>query len=458
VIGHEIPRGLVGLHPREPIGAHVNVAIKGKSGAPDYKGRFWLTSQLTHSAEFTAGSGKTYRQLARDLHPSFAAWNDAALALGRDLTRKGPGRLGVLRGNLVHARFSDAAFWNRAAQKLPEGHPNPPSRRPACEGDGVSALRFRGVENGKEIFDRIACPNRECIFAQQGLCKVAADLIFRLRWNPTDAWESQFPSLLVEWATRGRESAENMLGLFEHVIGSEALLTEDQRRLATDEEREAWKSGMAQEMGVLSPSLVGMPFVMSVGDKTKAADASSPTGKRYPVVQFSPDGDLVEWLILQGRRRRELVAIPEALALPPASVNDPSFLEAGRHESRIEIDPSVIESSSPAIASPTLDVPESQGDGGEISSTGGDLATQTINSSSDIEDDSPGVPQEPPGPARLDANARRRIQAAAPDGIDLIEIERLAGGPLEEQPATAEAEILRALRDWKPTKPAGRKR
>jgi hypothetical protein len=96
-------------------------------------------------------------------------------------------------------------------------------------------------------------------------------------------------------------------------------------------------------MGIAKPSLVGLPFVLAVGDKTKAADASSPTGKRYPVVTFSPDGDLIDWLVNQGRRRRELAAMPERPALPPASVRDPDFLGVVRHESRVEIDPTAIE-------------------------------------------------------------------------------------------------------------------
>lgn len=112
---------------------------------------------------------------------------------------------------------------------------------------------------------------------------------------------------------------------------------------------------------------------------------------------------------------------------------------------------------SPADASPTPDGPESQGQGGEILLTGGDSTPETT-APSFAACDSPGDSPEPPGPPpvpRLDANARRRILSLAPEGIEAAEIERIAGGPLESLPATAESEILRALRDWKPSKPAG---
>jgi hypothetical protein len=338
------PTGLVGVHPRVPIGVHVNLAIKGQNGAPTHKGRFWLMTQTTHSQEFKAGGGKQYRQLARDLHASFGAWNEGAMALGNDITRRGPGRFGFLRGNLVHAKWHEAARWNRAAQKLPEGHPNPPSRRPACSGNGIDALRYRGLDAaGVEIFDRIPCPNRECVFAMQGLCRAEAHLIFRLRWNPDDPFEGQFPALLAHFTTRGWESTEGLMGLLEHVLGTEALLTPEQRKFATDEDRATWRAGLAAELGIKNPSLMGMPFQMSVSDKTKAADAGSPQGKRFPVVSFSPDGDLMEWLLLQGRQRRALATGITPAGLLPASVEDEDFLAIDRHEARLEIDPAAIE-------------------------------------------------------------------------------------------------------------------
>lgn len=338
--GHDLPLGLVGLRGRDPIGVHVSLGIKGPNGAPAMKGRFWLMGQATHNVEFQAGGGKRYSQLARDEHPAFAPWNATARSLGRDVPRTGAGAVGTLRGNLIHADWRDAALWYRSAQKLPEGHPNPKSRKPACEGNGLSARRFRGVESGEEVFDPIACPNGECPFAMSGLCKPAGHLIFMLRWDRVDPFQARFPALVAEWTSRGWESLANLRGLLELVLGTAALLTDEERRFADAEARERWKPGLAAEFGIERPSLVGMPFLMTVSERTKAADAGAATGHRFPVVSFSPDGDLVEWLLGQARKRAELSSSGSPpLFLPPATVRDDDFLDVDRHESRLEVDP-----------------------------------------------------------------------------------------------------------------------
>lgn len=341
----DIPSGLVGIHPRQGVGCHISMAVRNNRGTPDYKGRFFITTEQTHSETFETG----HRYKTRTLHPSFVAWNNAAFGLGENVnSRKGPGRLGTLKGNLVHAKWQQAAFWNRAAQKLPHGHPNPPlSLKPACEGDGISALRFKAVEDGREAFERIACPNRECEFAMCGACKPSAHLIFRLRWDREDAAEAKFPSLLAHWNSRGWESMENMVGLLEMIVGTEALLPEVARKLAGETERAKWKAGMAAELGIKDVSLMGLPFAMTIGERTKPPDERNPQGYRYPVVNFSPDGDWLEWLLMQARTRRELAGSPAPQdALPPASVQDQDFLEIIRHEARVEIDPRITESES----------------------------------------------------------------------------------------------------------------
>jgi hypothetical protein len=331
------PNGMAGIRPRDPIDVHVSMAMKGANGAPSSGGRFWLTSQSTHSHQFTAGQ-KSYSSLARDLHPGFVAWNQVAQALGRDAPRAGAGKVGTLRGNLVHSRLQDLARWSRAMQKYPKGDgDSPASKRPACEGNGVRAIRFYGMEEDKEIYREIACPNRECQYAMRGLCHADAHLIFRLRWDKSDSWQAGFNESIAEWNTGGWESLANLAGLFELILGTEAVLTLGGIALPPDFPADQLRPGLAKELGVLNPSLVGMPFVMTIGWKTKAADASSPQGKRYPVVSFSPDGDMAAWLIAQRRNRAELSQGSAPLALIPASVQDADFEETVRHESRIEL-------------------------------------------------------------------------------------------------------------------------
>lgn len=335
----EIPLGLVGARPRQPVGVHVSMALTGENGAPTMGGRFWFTTQATQSRKFGGNGRKEWSRLTRDLEPRFRAWNAECHKLGEELAlKRGAGRVGFLKGNIVHARWSDAASWNRAASKLPAPNPNPPSRRPACEGNGLWALRFRGAgKDGVERFDRIACPNRLCEFAESGACKPDTHFFFKLRWDRSDAFEAQFPELIAHWHTGGWESTEALMGLFEYVLGTEALLGSEDLAQATEEERAAWRPGFAAALG-LKPSqvnLVGMPFAMSVHYRTKAGDEKNPGGKRFPVVSFSTDGDLEAWLVSQAQTRRTLIAAaPEPLTLP--AVSDPDFIDVTRHEARIE--------------------------------------------------------------------------------------------------------------------------
>lgn len=343
----EIPMGLVGVHPRQPIGVHINMSIRGDNGAPTFGGRFWLMAQPTLSRKYSSGQ-KSWTALARDEHPRFIAWNTEARKLGSELDpKRGAGRVGMLRGNIVHARWNDAAGWNRSAQKLPAPHPNPSlSRRPACEGNGIRARRFVRNHGDEEVFQSIACPNQLCPFAQAGVCKPDTNLVFKLRWNEGDPWELQFPALLAHWHTGGWESTAALMGLFEYVLGSEALLSPEDRAQATDEERSTWRPGFASALGLRSEdvSLVGMPFSMSVHYRTKAGDSRNPSGSRFPVVSFSPEGDLEAWLVAQHQRRTLLAGVaPETLALPPASVADPGFVEITRHEARLEATGAVLD-------------------------------------------------------------------------------------------------------------------
>lgn len=345
------PTGLVGVSPKDPIGVHVTVGIKSAtSGAPVLKDRFWFMTRNAATREFR-GAGRAYKALAREMDPSFVAWNEMAKGPSGDGKTRDP-RSAVIRGNIVHSNIADAVFWNRSAHRLPEPHPNPPSQYPACEGNGIWARRYSGIEHGREVFEEISCPNEECIFAQTGLCKVFASLLFQLRWSPSDPFESQFPRMLAHWSTRGIHSANNLLGLFEYVLGTDAVMPRDK----DGQKPEDWKAGLAAEMGIEEPSLFGMPFVMQVGEKT-SLPREGREGRRFPVVTFSPDGDLMDWLVHQ-RRQRELAGGSGRLALPAAtSVRDPEYLEVIRHEARQELDVTPVEVE-PAATAETIDLME----------------------------------------------------------------------------------------------------
>lgn len=340
----DTPTGLVGAEPSGRVFAWVTLGLRGKSGAPILKDRFWIMNPTAAGRQF----GHHYA-LARDPHPSYQRWNE----LGRSvetLKKKGQleeaeaarSRVAMMRGNLVHAELADSALWNRSAMKLPDPHPNPKSMRPCCEGNGIRARRFVGVEEGVEVFKEMACPNRLCEFAMAGLCKPSATLVFMPRWRKDDPFEADFPAAVVGWSTRGWHSLENLLGLYELILGTGAVCP-------WKPEKE-WKRGLAQELGVDRPSLFGLPFVMSVSEKTVPGKQ-----QRFPVVSFSPDGDLGAWLLAQKQQREALAAGSPLAALPPApaSVRDPE-LQPIVDQARAEFDPAMVEPIEPETTAPTL--------------------------------------------------------------------------------------------------------
>lgn len=303
----DFPTGLVGVEPaRGGAGVRASVGIRSNSGEPILKNRFFLMNPVASPARFQLKSGGDMKGLRSEPHPSFTAWNEEAK---KDL--RGSSRCGALRANLIHARLSDAAEWNAAAQKLP-GHPSPPSQRPACCGDGIRALRFVGMEGGEEVFREIACPNELCEFRQRvgtkpAPCKANATLVFRLRWNRDDPVERDLPEMVCTWHTRSPQSLSRLMTLFEMILGTE--------KVAPHTPRERWKAGLAADLGVPDPSLVGLPFVMSVGEKSKPSE-----GWVFPIVSFSLDGDPVQWLLAQQAHRLQLAAGgPAPLALPAVS-------------------------------------------------------------------------------------------------------------------------------------------
>ena len=336
---NEAPRGLLGIRPHIPVGVAVTVGIKAaKTGQPIRKDCFWMMSSDATLGEFQGGN-RSYKSPVRTPHPDFAAWNQKA--------KEGPDGVSSIRGNFVHADWRQAALWNRSAHKLPEPNSNPPSLRPACEGNGVSARRYRGLKDGEEVFEKIACPNDLCPFAmEQGsrpaLCKPFASLIFRLRWNPADPFESQFPGMLAKWSTRGWHAASGLIGLLELILGTEAV--------APDTPREAWRTGIAADLGIENPTMTGFPFSAVVIKKTT-------DGKVYPVVRFSPDGDPVQWLLSQRRQRLELGGVV-TLALGAATVNDPDYVDHARHMDRAELDGVIIEGSEAELVTTSSVLPE----------------------------------------------------------------------------------------------------
>jgi len=289
------PAGLLGVAAAwgAGVGVKVNVGIKGPSGAPIHKDRFFLMSPHAHSAD-TSGPNK----LRRDFLPAFAAWNERSMpAQGRGQVAPGLPPTVTLRGLIAHSRLQDCVRWNRAAQKAANGEKSPPSGRPWCQGNGVEAVRIATDAAGEEAERSIPCPNEECPFAINGLCKPRLELLFMLRWDGGAAWQAGLPPLLALYTSHSWNTLKSLLGLFTLVLGTEAV--------TPWEPEETWIPGIAAELGVTEPSLFGLPFAMTVGEKTKPARPGQ-EGRRFPVVTFAPEGDLAAWLLSQLQRRRYL--------------------------------------------------------------------------------------------------------------------------------------------------------
>lgn len=260
-------RGIAGLEGREPVGAVLTIGVKGPRGNPTDTDRFHLVVP-------TMGADGR-----RALHPDFKRWHAAPIDHRQ-----------VVHANLVHVTEEDAWGYRLKAQVLPgDRWPAHPDKRPACEGDGVTATRYFG-ETGTDDFREIPCPNEACEFRQgkPKPCGAFGTLYFRIRWPEGVS----LPSPLVKWSTASWNSVRNVEGFFEHV------------------------RTQAEELGVESPSLYGLSFSMTLSRKTKPSERAA-----FPVVSISPECDLVDFFLAQRRRRAELGG--GELKLLPAGARDP---------------------------------------------------------------------------------------------------------------------------------------
>jgi len=412
------------------IGCVVGIGVKGPTGAPIMKDRFFLMSPEAHSAD-TSGPNK----LRRDPLPAFKAWNDLSARETKPGTPLPP--TVTLRGVIVHAELGDCLRWNRAAYKAPNGIKSPPSGRPWCEGNGIRAVRIETTDAGEEIEHEIPCPNEECPFAIQKLSKPSMSLLFMLRWDGGPSWQAGFPSLLTLFASHSWHTLRNALGLLALVLGTEAVMPW--------EPEEEWKPGLAAQLGVKDPSLVGFPFAMTVGEKTQPAKGNQP-GRRFPVVSFSQEGDLGAWLSRQAQQRRFLVSAGAPLALPP-SLQDEELqpvLDVAHVEIEPAIDtaalsglklsePSAVELEARRLGVPPFKLAEIL----EESGARGDEAVKVelrrwaaaaaSHSSAPPSPDPPPAPTQPPAPARSPASGPVPGQERQPEPIPEPEVRLLTG-------------------------------
>ncbi len=189
--------GIEGVTGVRPIGARLQIGIKGPRGAPVEKDRFHLMEMVS--------DGKIRRG-----HPDFEFFNrsDPSKRRSVSLILEAPSwddpEAGALRQGLVAYKIRGLS---------------PRDRRPACVGDGRSALRWSDREGKRVAFRCLfdACPQRARERNGRSIpleCRTMSRLVGRLDWTGTPA-EGKAPTPLVLFESGGIHTYRSLLGLRE---------------------------------------------------------------------------------------------------------------------------------------------------------------------------------------------------------------------------------------------------
>jgi hypothetical protein len=245
------PKGIKGLEGRVPIGAALTIGIKGPSGAPTKKDRFWLV--WPHAND----------QGIRPRHPGFVRFNDAPAE-----------RRKLMLMQLVHGREQECFEHRYRCHKAP-GKPAHPKKLPYCVGNGEKARRYMGNEQfrkdnnlGDDEFRDGACAGERCQYRQgsKAPCKPWMRLLARVCWNQ----DLGMPTPLVKFTSQSWNTIKNFLGFFDHL------------------------GAQASELGFDDARLIGFRFAMQL------SEMSNPEARtRFPVVSLTPIDDPIEFFSRQ---------------------------------------------------------------------------------------------------------------------------------------------------------------
>ncbi len=237
----------------------------------------------------------------RDLHPMFGAFN----GIPKDKRPK------TVRGVIVHATEAECCelgLMNYTNVLAAKGQQTPPGRRPFCRGDGIRAERWNGKAGDGAEWNEMPCPHDKCEFRQvHGKtipCKPFVRLLFRISWpEETQAaleakGKPMLPEVPVRFASGSWNTAANVRGFFDSV------------------------HRQANGLGLSDYTLFGLPFLLTLGEKTSREHKS-----RFPVVSMAPAGlDPVQFFLQQMRARAALSAQPRPPALTDESEQAPATL------------------------------------------------------------------------------------------------------------------------------------
>lgn len=256
-MAHDSPRGIPGIHGKEPVGCVLSMGVKTPRG-PQEKDRLHLLSPVAGHDD------------VRTPHPMMGGFNAAP-----------PAARQVVYGALAHHTVEECFEYRYRAQKGPGmGHPN---RRAFCEGDGKRASRWTG--KGPDDFQDMACPAERCEFRQgdRPLCGPWMRFLFRLKWLRPD---TVMPTPLTKFSSKGWATISHFVGFFEHV--------------------EAAAAGL----GLPGYSLMGLPVQLMMSERTSSARKT-----RFPILTIAPVVDPVEFFRRQVEDRRAFLDAPRVVSL-----------------------------------------------------------------------------------------------------------------------------------------------
>ena len=294
----ERPRGTPSIAPREPIGAAVAQGRK-KPGQPNPvdTDRFFIVQPKAEGQGIEA---------VRKPHPAFATFNalpkDGA---SREEVEAHNALRTVIKCILVHAAPDDSFWTNMKAQKI-QGHVNPKGA-PSCEGNDVTARRWFPNPDGSGEYREIPCPGVKCQYRSTArgrpACLPFGMIVFQLRFQNS-------PGIVAKYTTNGNEATGAIQGFFNHL------------------------KEQASSLGVTNPSVYGLPFLMTLSKRTKAAAPGERFGSRWYVPSFTPDlpdGMTLQEFFIRQRDRATVLSQPRLLAPTATEVldDDLNIINAG---------------------------------------------------------------------------------------------------------------------------------
>lgn len=293
-------QGIEGLSGRTPVGAVLRVGIKGKSGAPTDRDRFYVCQPRMDGTK------------SRPLDERFAAFNNADPKYRRDVD-----------AYLVHVNPNDSYNVSLGCYR-PGGAPTAPDNRFFCVGDGRVAERWDPradnpeSPNGKGAFVQIACANDACIYRQKKHqrdgCKPNVTLLFQPQWPDG----SSLPTPLMRLDSHSWNSGRNLLGFFEFL-------------------NEQIDGLMVQGVLKHRPSLYGLRFKISLREETSTVE----NGRRFPVLTFTPLETVSEWLLRMAQNTNTITETYAGLLSIPQEEHNSMLIEVDPYAERRIVSPAI---------------------------------------------------------------------------------------------------------------------